>query len=148
MEENFGKKLIAAAIQLLLGLWYIIKLPYSLWLKSINNLVASKECGKMDLNKMTSEWPFLSFLKVFFLEFWFDALSFSSYFIGFLVALAALFSGSFAEFLVVLLSTYTFPLSMMLCRDVLKILLLPFRKYLSWASKPAQELDLNVRNEK
>lgn len=149
MEKKFSERLIAALIQLLLGIWYIIKLPYSLWVKSMNNLVAAKENGRMDLNKMTSEWPFLSFLKVFFLEFLFDAVSFSSYLIGFLIAIYSwIDSGEFAMFIGVLLMTYNIPVTIMLTRDMFKILILPFRKYLSWAAKPAQELDLNIKNEK
>lgn len=149
MEKKFSEKLIAALIQLLLGIWYIIKLPYSLWVKSMNNLVAAKENGRMDLNKMTSEWPFLSFLKVFFLEFLFDAISFSSYFIGFIIAIYSwIDSGEFAMFIGGLLMTYNIPVTIMLTRDMFKILILPFRKYLSWAAKPAQELDLNIKNEK
>ena len=149
MEKKFSERLIAALIQLLLGIWYIIKLPYSLWVKSMNNLVAAKENGRMDLNKMTSEWPFLSFLKVFFLEFLFDAISFSSYLIGFLVAIYSwIDSGEFAMFIGGLLMTYNIPVTIMLTRDMFKILILPFRKYLSWAAKPAQELDLNIKNEK
>lgn len=149
MEKKFSEKLIAALIQLLLGIWYIIKLPYSLWVKSMNNLVAAKENGRMDLNKMTSEWPFLSFLKVFFLEFLFDAISFSSYLIGFLIAIYSwIDSGEFAMFIGGLLMTYNIPVTIMLTRDMFKILILPFRKYLSWAAKPAQELDLNIKNEK
>lgn len=149
MEKKFSEKLIAALIQLLLGIWYIIKLPYSLWVKSMNNLVAAKENGRMDLNKMTSEWPFLSFLKVFFLEFLFDAISFSSYLIGFLIAIYSwIESGEFAMFIGGLLMTYNIPVTIMLTRDMFKILILPFRKYLSWAAKPAQELDLNIKNEK
>lgn len=149
MEKKFSEKLIAALIQLLLGIWYIIKLPYSLWVKSMNNLVAAKENGRMDLNKMTSEWPFLSFLKVFFLEFLFDAISFSSYLIGFLIAIYSwIDSGEFAMFIGGLLMTYNIPVAIMLTRDMFKILILPFRKYLSWAAKPAQELDLNIKNEK
>ena len=149
MEKKFSERLIAALIQLLLGIWYIIKLPYSLWVKSMNNLVAAKENGRMDLNKMTSEWPFLSFLKVFFLEFLFDAISFSSYLIGFLFAIYSwIDSGEFAMFIGGLLMTYNIPVTIMLTRDMFKILILPFRKYLSWAAKPAQELDLNIKNEK
>lgn len=149
MEKKFSERLIAALIQLLLGIWYIIKLPYSLWVKSMNNLVATKENGRMDLNKMTSEWPFLSFLKVFFLEFLFDAISFSSYLIGFLIAIYSwIDSGEFAMFIGGLLMTYNIPVTIMLTRDMFKILILPFRKYLSWAAKPAQELDLNIKNEK
>ena len=149
MEKKFSERLIAALIQLLLGIWYVIKLPYSLWVKSMNNLVAAKENGRMDLNKMTSEWPFLSFLKVFFLEFLFDAISFSSYLIGFLVAIYSwIDSGEFAMFIGGLLMTYNIPVTIMLTRDMFKILILPFRKYLSWAAKPAQELDLNIKNEK
>lgn len=149
MEKKFSERLIAALIQLLLGIWYIIKLPYSLWVKSMNNLVAAKENGRMDLNKMTSEWPFLSFLKVFFLEFLFDAISFSSYLIGFLIAIYSwIDSGEFAMFIGGLLMTYNIPVTIMLTRDMFKILILPFRKYLSWAAKPAQELDLNIKNEK
>lgn len=149
MEKKFSERLIVALIQLLLGIWYIIKLPYSLWVKSMNNLVAAKENGRMDLNKMTSEWPFLSFLKVFFLEFLFDAISFSSYLIGFLIAIYSwIDSGEFAMFIGGLLMTYNIPVTIMLTRDMFKILILPFRKYLSWAAKPAQELDLNIKNEK
>ena len=148
MEKNFTEKLVAALIQLGLGIWYIIKLPYSLWVKAMGNLVAAKESGKMDLNKMTSEWPFLSFLKVFFLEFLFDAISFASYFFGIIFAIVAMANGGgFMGFVSVLLTTYMMPAIMMFFRDLFKISILPFRKYLSWASKPAQEVDLNIKKE-
>jgi hypothetical protein len=148
MEKKFTEKLVAALIQLGLGIWYIIKLPYSLWVKAMGNLVAAKESGKMDLNKMTSEWPFISFLKVFFLEFLFDAISFASYFIGIICAIVVMAKGGgFAGFLSTLFATYMIPASMMFIRDLFKISILPFRKYLSWAAKPAQELDLNIKKE-
>lgn len=149
MGKKFSEKLGLAAKQGFLGIWYIIKLPYSLWVKSIDNLVAAKENGKMDLNKMTGEWPFLSFLKVFYLEFMFDALTFFSYFLGFIVAIGVMFAdGGLSGFIVALFATYFLPLAIMPCRDMLKIFILPFRKYLSWASKPAQEFNLNIKNEK
>jgi hypothetical protein len=122
-------------------------MPLHLWINGVNRLAEQKKSGALTLTKSNSPWPFLSFMKAFLLEFLFDAVIMLSYIIGPLIAIYALISGAgFSGFLTVLISTYYYPLIMTIMRDIFAIMVLPFKKFISWVKKPAQYMDLSIEN--
>ena len=150
MEKNFVNVLLGALLHSIMTiLVFIFLLPYKLWVKSAKNLLAQKERNAIDPENIEGFWPFLTYLKRFTFDFWFDACSFLSYFIGVLAALISFFfmvgNGfglALASFFVTLVSAYFTPIFVSLSRDFFQILLIPFRKFLNWGSKPAQYLEI------
>ena len=127
--------------------YFIFIVPFSLWQKATIQLSEQREKGTLNISNITSLWPFLSFLKAFFLEFLIDGFIFIGYFVGLIFALYAFIeTGEFMDFVSVLAGTYFSPILLSLTRDLLQLLILPFRKFLSWASKPAQYMDLKIEN--
>lgn len=121
--------------------------PFSFWKASTYRLY--KECKSKSLFTFTqtSRWPFFSFLKKIFFEFFIDGFIFISYFIGVIVAIIALFNDAgFGGFIFILIGTYYSPLFLCWIRDIFVLLLLPFQKFLSWISKPAQQIDVDFHN--
>jgi len=49
-------------------------------------------------------------------------------------------------FITTLVVCYFAPLYYSLLRDFIQILILPFRKFLDWAKKPAQHMDFRIEN--
>lgn len=154
MIEKLKKNLVPALLHALYTILYLIViLPFDVWVKSIVRLVKQKESGALQITKIETPWPFLSFVKTLLLEFLFDAASFLSYFIGVVLAFKAFFTmlsneyitfgDAFKAFLGILLVTYFVPVFVSIARDIFQLLILPFRKFLSWARKPAQYFDLN-----
>lgn len=137
---------------LLSTLNFIFLTPYRLWVKSGQILAAQRDAKLFDMSGINTPWPFFTFVKRFLVDFLFDALSFLAYPIGVLVAFIAFFASisDFGEAVVgffgVLLGAYFMPILFCIYRDSLQLLLIPFRKFLSWGSKPAQYMDLNVDN--
>lgn len=146
--KNFKQSFVPAIAHVFSSLLYIIFIfPFDIWKRAAINLAEQKANGSLRISKINSAWPFLSFLKTLLLEFIFDMLSFLSYFIGIGVAIYTLIdSGEFAEFLAVLGVAYYAPVSLIIVRDVLQLLVMPYKKFISWCSKPSQYLDLNVKN--
>jgi len=66
----------------------ILLLPYNLYCKSIERLIETKESSALSIEKSSSNWPFLSFLKRLLLEFLFDAITLLVYPIGIIVFVA------------------------------------------------------------
>ena len=139
---------------------YLLKLPYVLFKKATDRLVNQSAKGALSIEQSNSKWPFLSWLKIYILDFGFDASTFLTYVLGFpLIALSFIlnvFDGdtSFGDDLSMMLGlavvVYFTPLMITLFRDVFQILILPFRKYIDWAKKPAQHQDIthtgSIRN--
>ena len=144
MEKNFVNLLVEALIHSIKTiLVFIFLLPYKLWVKSAMNLVDQKKRTVIEPTAIDGLWPFLTYLKRFSFDFYFDAASFLSYFIGLLLAFVSLFSGGgFGGFMYVLIMTYFCPLYISFFRDLAQVCLIPFRKFLSWGSKPAQYLEI------
>jgi len=146
--DSFQEKFGAALLQVLykLFVYFLFIVPFDLWVRAMNNLAKQKESGSLSINSINSAWSFLSFLKRFFFEFLFDAFIFLSYFIGIIAALFMLYSQGFQVFAGALVITYYVPVILSFYKDIFIILLLPFAKFISWASKPAQYMDLEIKN--
>ena len=127
--------------------------PFAFWKGATLRLY--KACKSRSLNNFIqgSRWPYLTFIKKVFFEFIIDGTMFISYFVGALVALYAFFSTvsygfgeAFVGFVSILIGTYYSPMILALVRDIFVLLLLPFQKFLSWVSKPAQQIDVDFHN--
>ena len=149
MESNFVETMQNAALCILKSIWRIIKLPYGCWIAAAKRLAAKLENSPMDIDSSSSRWPFLSFLKALILDFVIDGLSFLAYPVGIIMVIyeqTQAYYFIFWSMVTSLIVVYVIPVSFAIIRDVIVICLLPFNKYLSWASKPAQQLDLDVHN--
>jgi hypothetical protein len=125
----------------------ILLIPYKLYCKSIERLIETKERSTLSIDKSSSNWPFLSFLKRLLLEFLLDAITLLVYPLGVIVFVAALIQDSSSlEALGSLLVVYILPVTLSIWRDLFQIFILPFRKYIDWAKKPAQHLNLDIKN--
>ena len=147
--EKIKKNFVPALLHVLYNLfvYYLFVLPLHLWMNGVNRLADQKESGTLSLTKSNSPWPFLSFMKAFLLEFLFDAMIMLSYVIGPLAAIFMLVSGAgFGGFIMVLVSAYYFPVMFTILRDLFALMILPFRKFISWVKKPAQYMDLKIEN--
>lgn len=158
LPENFVKTLIDALLHVLYAIVKLLLLPFSLWVKSITRLADQKERGILNLANITGLWPFFSFCKRLLIDFIFDAVSFLAYPLGVLFALIMMIVGFtelnefytvgdvFIEFVVTLISVYIYPIFMAMAHDGLELSLLPIRKLIDWFRKPAQQLDIDVKN--
>lgn len=143
MEKNFVNILAEALIHSLKTLVvFIFLLPYKLWVKSAMNLVEQKEKASIEPTTINGLWPFLTYLKRFTFDFYFDAVSFLSYFIGILFAFVCLIQVGFYGFIICSIVVYYTPLYVSFFRDLTQVCLIPFRKFLNWGSKPAQYLEI------
>ena len=123
----------------------ILLIPYKLYCKSIERLIETKESSTLSIDKSSSNWPFLSFLKRLLLEFLLDAITLLVYPLGVIVFVYALIQDS-SPALGSLLVVYIQPVILSIWRDLFQIFILPFRKYIDWAKKPAQHLNLDIKN--
>ena len=145
-QESLGKVLIFV---LYYAIIYIIKLPYEFFQKATKRLVKLREKGALEIKESKSNWPFLSWYKTYILEFNFDAMAFLAYVIGFplviIIGVIAMFGNGGEGIEIVFvggLICYCVPLATAISRDIFQILILPFRKYIDWAKKPAQHQDI------
>ena len=167
-NETTNKVLKVLGYSLVSILSFVFVTPLKLWLKAADRIQTQKEKGSLNITNIKSDWPFLSYLKRFSLDFLFDALAILSYPLGFIFAIWAGIDsgmvaaeinewsgagsgisvfGSFVEgFLVCLLIAYFTPLTCYILHDLFIIILLPFRKFIDWAKKPAQQMDLDIKN--
>jgi len=131
---------------------YLLKLPYALFKKSITRLVELSKKGSLDISESVSKWPLLSWMKTYLIEFMFDAITFLVYILGypFIIfgTIYGLIEGVSFEYAVgglvsSAIGIYFAPLGIAIVRDVMQLLILPFRKYIDWANKPAQHMDIN-----
>lgn len=161
-NENVWQKLLDALVQSLVQLLkFIFVLPFNLWMKSADELVKQKEKNLLDVRAVTGFWPLLTLIKRFCVDFFFYALSFLSYPVGMILSIYAFVDSSynlyrwdvltalevgFEAYLGVLICTYYFPVIMSLTHDFFQLMILPVRKWISYFSKPAQQLDLDIKN--
>jgi len=131
---------------------YILKLPYALFKKSITRLGLLSKKGLLNITGSGSKWPFLSWLKTYLLDFMFDAIIFLAYVVGYpLIVLGAIYStfegvdlqDAAGALVVSAIGLYFSPIGISIQRDILQLLILPFRKFIDWANKPAQHMDMN-----
>ena len=151
-KESIGKVFKYVLYNLII---YILKLPYALFKKATNRLSKMSDKGSLSVEKSTSKWPFLSWLKTYVLDFGFDASTFLCYVVGFpLIGLSLVmdifdlnayytFGDAVGAHIGMLIGCYFIPLSIAFARDIFQILILPFRKYIDWAKKPAQHMEID-----
>lgn len=147
-NPEFGQAVGSALAYFFSMLAFILFIcPFSFWKGATLRLY--KACKSKSLSKFitTSRWPFFSYCKKVFFEFIIDGFMFISYFVGIIVAFVALAKGAgFAGFIGVLVVTYYTPIGFSWMRDLCVLFLLPFEKFLSWVSKPAQQIDVDFHN--
>ena len=131
---------------------YILKLPYALFKKSITRLALLSKKGTLSITETGSKWPFISWLKTYLLDFMFDAIIFLAYVVGYpfivLTAIYSMFEGVDFQYAAgglvsAAIGLYFAPIGISIARDILQLLVLPFRKFIDWAKKPAQHMDIN-----
>ena len=154
--QQLSQNIVPALVYFFKSLVYILFIcPFEFWAAATNRLATGYKNCSLDILKNTSRWPYLSFCKKVIFEFLIDGTIFISYFIGVLAAIGTLIylmastklvGAAFLAFFSILLCTYYAPLGISFFRDLLTLCLLPFNKYLSWVSKPAQQLDIDMRN--
>ncbi len=155
MDAN--KVLDAILDSILKILEFIFVWPFSVWLKAVERINTVKRNDSLSLRNINNRWPMLTYLKRFFFEYLFDAVSVLSYIVGILVALFLFFKGISISFGVAagaffgaIVLFYFFPVFNSILRDWLQLTFVgPIRKFVSWIDKPAQYLDINagVKNE-
>ena len=148
-ENKLPKQIVSALTHFLYNffVYFIFIVPFDLWKKATIRLANQKESGGLNISKITSLWPFLSFLKAFILDFLIDGIIFILYVLGLILGIVAwVESGEFMSFIGTIAGVYFSPIGLSLLRDFLQLLVLPFKKFLSWASKPAQYMDLEIKN--
>lgn len=149
MEKSFKNQILNALIHFLYNffIYFIFIVPFDLWKRATIRLANQKESGGLSISKITSLWPFLSFMKAFMLDFLIDGIIFILYVIGLIIGIVLwITTGEFASFLGVIAGIYFSPIGLSLLRDLIQLMTLPFKKFLSWASKPAQYMDLEIKN--
>lgn len=125
---------------------FLFLLPIRIWMKSVNTMYEQREKGSLNMENMHTPWPFISYLKAFLFDFFFDAMIVMSYVFGVIIAIVGAFAEGFYAFLGALVATYAMPFFLAVARDCIQLMLIPFRKFLSWGSKPAQYMDLEIKN--
>lgn len=144
---NFGEALGSALAYFFSMLAFILFIcPYTFWKGATLRLYKACKSKSLKTFIQSSRWPFLSYCKKVFFEFIIDGMMFISYFVGVIVALISLFQGEPGVCFMILVGTYYSPVVFSWLRDLFVLLLLPFQKFLSWVSKPAQQIDVDFHN--
>ncbi len=148
MEKSFISQLADAALHFLYRIvYFLFIMPFDLWRKAVSRLSKQRQEKSLDITKIDTQWPFLSFVKRFTLDFFIDGLIF----IVPLLMIIILIVGCMDDFLMGLFSFigsyFALPIGFSLMRDFLTLTILPFRKFLSWVSKPAQYVDIKHSGE-
>lgn len=163
IQDFFNNVAKHALLQILNVVLYILRLPFDLWIKAITRLAQQNNNEFMKLSSITGPWPFFSFIKRLCFEFIFDAVAVLSYPLGALLAIYYFFDNLitpiangffsidligvvFLSFIGELIFIYTIPIYMAGIHDLLQFIMLPIRKLISWFRKPAQQLDIDVKN--
>ena len=152
-----------ALLQILNVIVYILRLPLDLWMKAITRLSEQKKNGIMKLSDINSPWPYLSFTKRLCFDFALDAVAILSYPIGLVYVLyeylksifnaveydifdGKLFLTMTVGLVILFITVYITPMIVAFVRDLLQFMLLPIYKLISWLRKPAQQLDIDLKN--
>lgn len=148
MEKSFISQLADAALHFLYRIvYFLFIMPFDLWRKAVSRLSKQRQEKSLDITKIETQWPFLSFIKRFTLDFFIDGLIF----IVPLLMIIILIVGCMDDFLMGMFlfigSYFVLPIGFSLMRDFLTLAILPFRKFLSWVSKPAQYVDIKHSGE-
>lgn len=148
-EKKLTEQIASALIHFLYNffIYFIFIVPFDLWRKATVRLSNQREGGGLDISRITSLWPFISFLKAFILDFLIDGIIFMTYIIAPIVGIIMWIStGEFLAFLAAIGGSYFSPIGLSFLRDFLQLLILPLKKFISWTSKPAQYMDLEIKN--
>lgn len=148
-ENEFIKEMIKALKHFAYHffIYFLFVMPFELWKKATLRLAEQNEKGDLNISKLKGAWPFLSFLKVFFLNFFIDGIIFIQYILGgFISIFIWIETGEFKSFMTYLAFIYLSPVLLSLVRDIIQLCMLPFKKFVSWVNKPAQFLNLEIEN--
>ena len=148
MEKSFISQLADAALHFLYRIvYFLFIMPFDLWRKAVARLSKQRQEKSLDITKIETQWPFLSFIKRFTLDFFIDGLIF----IVPLIMIIILIVGCMDDFLMGMLSFvgsyFVLPIGFSLTRDFVTLTIMPFKKFLSWVSKPAQYVDIKHSGE-
>lgn len=158
LPENFVQSLLGALIHVGNAIVKLLLLPFNLWVKAIVRLADQKERGLLNISTINGLWPFFSFCKRLLVDFVFDAFTFLAYPFGLLFALYSMIDGFtclsewytvadvLIEFVLALIGLYMVPIFVAIAHDCLELSLLPIRKLIDWFRKPAQQLDIDLKN--
>jgi len=149
MNTNFKDHFINALLHFLYNyfVYFLFVVPFDLWRKAVVRLSEQKSAGSINIKKIKSQWPFLSFLKSFIIDFLIDGFILMSYVTAPIAALVVgINDGGFGGFLLILIVSYYAPLALSILRDLTQLYILPLKKFLSWVKKPAQYMDLKIEN--
>ncbi len=149
--ENLPKVGRAILQSLLKILYFVFVWPFTVWLKAVGNVADCTDNRSLDLSKIHSRYPLLTFFKRFFMEFLFDAIVVLIYPVGVIVAFYYFFItvGYSFEYAIkgwfgALVSAYYAAVYVSVIRDLVQLLIvLPLVKFLSWLNRPAQYLELD-----
>lgn len=121
----------------------LLYFPLKVWFLSAKKLFEQNDKKRIECVKTDDMWPFLTFLKRYIFDFLFDAAIFLSYFIGIVVCIVIIsYDEEFFYVLIAFIVTYYMPYMILLLRDILNIMLIPFYKFVNWGSKPAQYIEI------
>lgn len=149
LKKSFGPALIHSLHTIV---YFLFIVPFDAFVNAVERLAKQRENKALKLSEIKTPWPFFSFLKRVFLDFGIDFSTLLTYVLAPLLALIGLIVGiSQGSFLAglgiaigVLIACYYSPLFFAWLRDCVVMMILPFKKFLSWCYKPAQYFDLNV----
>lgn len=147
---DFFNDFVSASLVVLKGLLKIILIPYNLYCKIMKRLISTEGDSSLSLQQNSTAWPMLSHIKRVVLDFLLDALSVLSWPLLLLWTIINLIRFKFSLPLDVLLYwlliIYMCPVIIALIRDLIQIIVLPIKKFIDWAKKPAQQLHVDVKN--
>lgn len=140
---------VNAFIHTLLSICSLIFLsPFNIWMSAAGRLEKQRLENSLDIKKISGTWAILSFIKRIGLDFLFDACILLSFPIGLIFGLVGIFSYSFGIGVITLVIVYfVCPYAIALIHDIILLMLIPIRKFISWGSKPAQYIDINELKE-
>jgi len=148
MEKSFINQLADAALHFLYRIvYFLFIMPFDLWRKAVARLSKQRQEKSLDITKIETQWPFLSFIKRFTLDFLIDGLIFIVPLIMIIILIVGCMGDFFMGILSFIGSYFALPLGFSLMRDFLTLSIMPFRKFLSWVSKPAQYVDIKHSGE-
>lgn len=116
----------------------------------MKRLISTEEDSSLSLQQNSTALPMLSHIKRVVLDFLLDALSVLSWPLLLLWSIINLIKYKFSVPLDILLYwlliIYMCPVILALIRDLIQIIVLPIKKFIDWAKKPAQQLHVDVKN--
>ena len=154
-EKKFSDHVAKALIHFFYNIFlYWLILPFKIWKSATIRLSEQSKKGGLKYSSFKGKWPFLSFLKTFYFDFLIDGSIFISYFVGPLYAIYMFidlvghnFGGALITFIMTLIVFYFLPITFQIYRDIFQLLLLPIKKFIDWARKPAQHLEIDHKGE-